>query len=86
MRIGDFNAASVNPAAGQPAEKPAEEPGLPLNDTPDDPVALSRLSEAIAGPAPSQARLEQLRLEVEAGTYRIPAQEIAKKIVDFHGE
>ncbi|MGC9970425.1 MAG: flagellar biosynthesis anti-sigma factor FlgM [Bryobacteraceae bacterium] len=86
MRIGDFNAAAVNPASGQAAEKPLEEAGRPLNATPDDAVALSRLSQAIAELGPSEARLELLRREVEAGTYRIPAEEIATKIVDLHGE
>jgi anti-sigma28 factor (negative regulator of flagellin synthesis) len=86
MRIGDFNAAAVNPAAGQAAEKLPEEAGRPPNAAPDDAVALSRLSQAIAEPGPSEARLEQLRTEVEAGAYRIAAKEIATKIVDSHGD
>jgi anti-sigma28 factor (negative regulator of flagellin synthesis) len=86
MRIGDFNAAAVNPAADQAAEKPLEEAGRPLNATPADAVALSRLSQAIAELGPSEARLQRLRREVEAGDYRIPAEGIAPKIVDFHGE
>jgi anti-sigma28 factor (negative regulator of flagellin synthesis) len=47
-------------------------------------VALSRLSEAVAGSGPNEARLNQLRLEVQAGTYQVPAAKIASKIVDFH--
>ena len=86
MRIGDLNAASVNPPAGQAAEKPPENAAPPPDAAPDDAVALSRLSKAITVPGPSEARLEQLKLEVAAGTYRVPAEEIARKIVEFHEE
>ena len=86
MRIGDLNAASLNPAAGQAAEKLPEEAARPVDAAPDDAVALSRLSQAIGGPGPNEARLEQLQLEVAAGTYRVPAEEIARKIVEFHEE
>ena len=57
-----------------------------MNAEPDDAVALSRLSQVVEQSGPSEARLEQLRLEVEAGAYRVPAEEISKKIVDFHTE
>lgn len=86
MRIGDLNAASVSPPAGQAAEKLQEDAARPSDAAPDDAVALSRLSQAVTVPGPSEARLEQLKLEVAAGVYRVPAEEIARKIVEFHEE
>jgi anti-sigma28 factor (negative regulator of flagellin synthesis) len=86
MRIGDLNPAAVSPAGGQTAEKPLDETGRRVNAAPDDAVALSRLSQVVDQSGPSEARLEQLRLQVEAGAYRVPAEEISKKIVDFHTE
>ena len=86
MRIGDINPAAVNPTAGPAPEKPLEEAGRPPVAAPDDAVALSRLSQAIAELGPTEARLQQLRRAVEAGDYRVPAEEIATKIVDFHRE
>lgn len=86
MRIGDLNPAKVEPAAGQTAEKLLKEAGQHPIAASDDAVELSRLSEAVAEPGPNQARLEQLRIEVQAGAYQVPAGDLAKKIVEFHEE
>jgi negative regulator of flagellin synthesis FlgM len=84
MRIGNLNPAVANPAVGQTAQSPPTEAGRGSSAAPDDAVTLSRLSEAVAGSGPGEARLNQLRLEVQAGTYQVPAPKIAAKIVDFH--
>jgi flagellar biosynthesis anti-sigma factor FlgM len=74
----------VNPAANTPAEKPAQDASRRSSAATDDAVELSRLSQAVSEPGASAAHLEQLKLEVESGTYRVPAEKLAKKIVDFH--
>jgi anti-sigma28 factor (negative regulator of flagellin synthesis) len=84
MRVGNLNAAVGNPAVGQTSPSPPAEAGRGPSAAPNDAVALSRLSEAVAGSGPNEARLNQLRLEVQAGTYQVPAAKIASKIVDFH--
>jgi anti-sigma28 factor (negative regulator of flagellin synthesis) len=84
MRIGNLNAEAVKPGVGQAAPSPPAEAGRGSGAAPDDAVTLSRLSEAVGGSGPDEARLNQLRLEVQAGTYQAPAAKIAAKIVDFH--
>lgn len=83
MRIGDLNTASVNPA-GNPATRRQPEPLTPAGS--GDAVELSRLSKAVTAEGASQARLEELRAQVKAGTYQVPPEEISKSIVRFHEE
>ena len=84
MRIGDLNAEAVKPGVGQTSPSPPAEAARGASTAPDDAVTLSHLSEAVGGSGPDEARLNQLRLEVQAGTYQAPAAKIAAKIVDFH--
>jgi anti-sigma28 factor (negative regulator of flagellin synthesis) len=84
MRIGNLNAEAVKPGVGQTSPSPPAEAGCGTDAAPDDAVTLSRLSEAVGGSGPDEARLNRLRLEVQAGTYQVPAAKIAGKIVDFH--
>ena len=84
MRIGNLNAEAVKPGVGQTAQSAPAEAGRGPSAAPDDAVSLSRLSEAVGGSGPDEARLNQLRLDVQAGAYQVPAPKIAAKIVDFH--
>ncbi len=83
MRIGDLNTAPVNPA-GAPAVGKHTERTTPAGS--GDAVELSRLSRAVASEGAGEARLEELRAQVKAGTYQVPAEEIGKSIVRFHEE
>ncbi len=82
MRIGDPN--PVNPVQRPAAGKRKEGASRQTGATQDDAVALSQLSRAVA--EPESAPIEQLRLDVNAGSYEVPAPVLAKDIVDFHTE
>ena len=84
MRIGDMNLAPQNPSTNQAVERPVDEAGSRPSAARNDALELSRLSQAVAQNGSSSARLEQLRLEVKAGTDPVSALEISKKIVDFY--
>jgi anti-sigma28 factor (negative regulator of flagellin synthesis) len=83
MRIGDLNTAPLNPA-GAPAIDKHPERTKPAGS--EDAVELSRLSRAVAAESAGEARLEELRAQVKAGSYQVPAEEVSKSIVRFHEE
>jgi anti-sigma28 factor (negative regulator of flagellin synthesis) len=47
-----------------------------------DSVEISSLSASLSAATDREARIEQLKLEVQAGRYNPPASEVAKQIVD----
>ena len=47
-----------------------------------DQADVSMLARALA--SPDTRRLEQLRLDVQSGKYNVPAEAVAKAIVDAH--
>ena len=75
MRIGRVEPVSVE----APAQKPPESVRPP--EQPSDQVALSRLSEKLIESS-REARIEELREKVQAGTYEVPARELATRIID----
>ncbi len=75
------NSSLVPPAGpGQPRKGPARAE----NTTPpsEDRVELSSLSTTAPSDPARSTRIEQLRAQVELGTYHVPAEEIARGIVD----
>jgi anti-sigma28 factor (negative regulator of flagellin synthesis) len=86
MRVEGFDSSPVRSApASQPVEKTAGAGAAQVVNEKDD-VGLSRLSQVLTQNSDQTARIEQLRLEVEAGSYQAPASEVSRKIVDFHLE
>lgn len=96
MRIGDGNPEAANPnrldetkqaggASGQPAQggPDAGKSGLSA-EADSDAIGLSSLSRVLAESPTESSRIDELRLQVQQGTYEVPAKEIARKIVDFH--
>jgi anti-sigma28 factor (negative regulator of flagellin synthesis) len=43
---------------------------------------VSQLAQSLAAPDPG--RIEQLRLEVQSGSYDVSAQAVAKALIDAH--
>ena len=81
MRIDDLNRAQQTEAA-----KPDQAVGRRKNEfaphqSPDQ-VDISQLAETVTSADPQ--RLEQLRLEVQNGTYKVSAEAVAKSIVEEH--
>jgi len=87
MRVEGFDSSLVRSApTSQPVETIAEGGAEPALVNGKDDVGLSRLSQVLTRNSDQSARMEQLRLEVEAGSYQMPASEVSRKIVDFHLE
>ena len=84
MRIDDLNGApQAREAAKADAVRPDATKGSSQatrnGDT--DAVSISDLATALA---PSDARIEALRLQVERGEYKVSANDVARGIIDEH--
>ena len=51
-------------------------------DSAADHVQLSRLPSATTVDASRSTRIEELRMQVQQGAYRVPAEDVARSIVD----
>ena len=84
MRIDDLNRSPLTQEAAkteQPAEKRAlEKDSKAARGT--DQAEVSQLAQALSPGDPQ--RLEQLRLAVQSGKYDVPAEAVAKAIIDLH--
>ena len=81
-RKADEQPSTLSPEpALEPQQKVAKEGSrLAERQESGDAVDLSALAE-LSLPAPSDARLAQLRAEVRSGSYQVPAPDLAKKII-----
>jgi len=83
MRIDPVHVSCVKLAeSAQPADKPAVAGGGTPTELHSDAVDLSRLSQVLSGQVEKDARLEELRVQVVEGTYKVPAADLSKRIVD----
>ena len=84
MRIDDLNRTPLTQEAGkteQAAEKRALEKD-PKAARGSDQAEVSQMAQALSASDPQ--RLEQLRLAVQSGKYEVPAEAVAKAIIDHH--
>jgi anti-sigma28 factor (negative regulator of flagellin synthesis) len=84
MRIDDLNRTPLAQGTGktdQAAEKRALEKD-PKAARGTDQAEVSELAQALSTGDPQ--RLEQLRLAVQYGKYEVPAEAVAKAIIDHH--
>jgi flagellar biosynthesis anti-sigma factor FlgM len=84
MRIDDLNRTPVTSGpekSGQTApQRSAESDAVAVSG--QDQADVSHLAQSLAAADPS--RIEQLRLQVESGTYEVPAQSVASSLIDAH--
>lgn len=84
MRIDDLNRAPVTQNAEKTDPAAQQHPGAPGKDAVagSDQADVSALARALSTRDP--ARIEQLRLEVQSGKYDVPAESVARAIIDGH--
>lgn len=92
MRIDDLNrnpGTQNTEQAGQTGQTRSvgkESVGQSLPDSTSvagaDEAEVSHLAQSLA--APASERLEQLRLEVQSGSYDVPAQAVANALIEAH--
>ncbi len=84
MRIDDLNRSPLTrgPEKTDQAEqkRALEKDASAARGT--DKVDVSQLAQALSLRDPQ--RIEQLRLEVQSGKYEVPAEKVAKAIIDHH--
>jgi anti-sigma28 factor (negative regulator of flagellin synthesis) len=76
MRIDALNRTPLTPGA----EK--SEPTAPTVPAAEDQAGISRLAQSLA--TPDASRVEQLRLQVESGSYDVSAETVAKALIEAH--
>jgi flagellar biosynthesis anti-sigma factor FlgM len=84
MRIDDLNRAPLTPETGktdQAVDKRTLEKD-PNAARGTDQAEVSQMAQALSTSDPQ--RLEQLRLAVQSGKYEVPAEAVAKAIIDHH--
>ncbi len=78
-QVGAAGASAVEQAAAKTA---ATDVRQQRSAEDRDSVEISGLSASLSAATDREARIEQLRLEVQAGQYNPPASEVARSIVD----
>ncbi len=82
MRIDDLNRTPLTQGtekSGRTAQQRApEKDGV----TGSDQAAVSNLAQSLA--APHSGRIDELRLQVQSGSYEVPAQAVASALIDSH--
>jgi len=85
MRIDDLNRTPVTQGpekSGQTAQQRAlEKDTVDGSDQPDQ-AEVSHLAQSLAAPDPG--RIEQLRLQVQSGSYDVSAPTVANALIDAH--
>jgi anti-sigma28 factor (negative regulator of flagellin synthesis) len=83
MRIDDLNRTPIT-AGPEKTDQAAGERALENNNVTDSPdqADVSPLAQALSTSDP--ARLEQLRIQVQSGTYPVSSEGLAKSIIDAH--
>ena len=85
MRIDDLNLNRTPITQGaEKTDQAAEKRALEKNTVADgtDQVEVSQLAKALSAGDP--ARLEQLRLQVQSGTYNVTSGALAESIINAH--
>ncbi|MGA2880384.1 MAG: flagellar biosynthesis anti-sigma factor FlgM [Bryobacteraceae bacterium] len=82
MRIDDLNRTPVTPGtekSGQTGQRrPPEKDGVAISDQ----AEVSHLAQSLSAPEPG--RIEELRLQVQSGSYEVSAQSVANALIDAH--
>jgi anti-sigma28 factor (negative regulator of flagellin synthesis) len=85
MRIDDLNLNRTPITQGaEKTDQAAEKRALEKNTVADgtDQAEVSQLAKALSAGDP--ARLEQLRLQVQSGTYEVTSSALAESIINAH--
>ncbi|OIK11432.1 flagellar biosynthesis anti-sigma factor FlgM [Bacillus sp. MUM 13] len=83
MKINQtFGASGVNPYNRQANKIDQTKPAVKLSDKVEISSTAKELQQTSQIPAQRQAKVEELKLQVQNGTYKLNAQETAKSILN----
>jgi flagellar biosynthesis anti-sigma factor FlgM len=85
MRIDDLNRTAVTQGtekSGQTAQQPPPQNDALAGSSQADQAEVSHLAQSLAATDPG--RVEQLRLQVQSGSYDVSPQTIANALIDAH--
>jgi anti-sigma28 factor (negative regulator of flagellin synthesis) len=82
MRIDDLNRTASTQSAEQAGPAAPTRSSEKESLVGSDQAQVSQTAQALAAPDPG--RIEQLRLQVQSGSYDVPAQTVANALIDGH--
>lgn len=82
MRIDDLNRTPVSQGAETAAQTAQQSPPEKERLARSDQAEVSPAAQALASPDPG--RIEQLRLQLQSGSYDVSAQAVANALIDAH--
>ena len=82
MRIDDLNRTPATQEAEKSEQTAQERPPEKERVSSSDQAEVSDLAQSIA--APDSGRVEQLRLQVQSGSYDVSSQAVANSLIDAH--
>lgn len=82
MRIDDLNRTPATQEAEKSEQTTQERPPEKERVSSSDQAEVSDLAQSIA--APDSGRVEQLRLQVQSGSYDVSSQAVANSLIDAH--
>jgi anti-sigma28 factor (negative regulator of flagellin synthesis) len=82
MRIDDLNRTPVTQGTEKSEQTSQQHPQDKGAVVGSDQAEVSHLAQSLA--APDHGRIEQLQLQVQAGTYDVSAQAVANAVIDAH--
>ena len=84
MRIDNLNRTSASQGAEQSGQTAQERAAAKEAAAGPDQVEVSHLAQSLSLATTDPGRIEQLRLQVESGSYNVSASAIATSVIDFH--
>lgn len=82
MRIDDLNRTPVTPVTEKPGQTAQQDPVEKNAVAASDQAEVSHMAQSLSAPEPG--RVEELRLQVQSGTYEVSPQSVAKALIDAH--
>ncbi|WP_456273246.1 flagellar biosynthesis anti-sigma factor FlgM [Bacillus sp. AK031] len=85
MKINNIGASGVNPYKKQLNKlDQLSKPGQPKADKVEISTSAKEMQESLRIPKERQAKVDELKISVENGNYRVNSQEVAKSILKFY--
>jgi anti-sigma28 factor (negative regulator of flagellin synthesis) len=82
MRIDDLNRTPVPQVTEKPGQTAPPDTVGKDTVTGSDQAELSHMAQSLSAPEPG--RIEELRLQVESGSYEVSPQAVANALIDAH--
>ena len=82
MRIDDLNRTPITQVTEKPGQRAQQNTESKDAIAGSDQAEVSHMAQSLSAPEPG--RIEELRLQVESGTYEVSPQSVANALIEAH--